>query len=56
MTKRLPFLFTRKLKILPIFLAHIDHLWTSTSLDVQDLKTIIMPGSDHKAFLFTLDL
>lgn len=54
MTKRLPFLFTRKLKILPIFLAHIDHLWTSPSLDVQDLKTITIPGSDHKAFLFTL--
>ena len=55
-TKRLPFLFTRKLKELPLFQAHIDHLWTTSSLSVQNLKAITMPGSDHKAFLFALQL
>lgn len=55
-TKRIPFLFTRGLKGLPLFQAHIDHLWTSSSLKVQTFETISMPGSDHKAFLFTIQL
>lgn len=54
-TKRIPFLFTWKFKELPLFLAHIDHLWTSTSLDVQHMQVLPLPGSDHKAFLFSLD-
>jgi len=53
-TKRLPFLFTWKLKELPIFQAHIDHLRTTSSVSVQSLKAVTMPGSDHKAFLFTI--
>jgi endonuclease/exonuclease/phosphatase family metal-dependent hydrolase len=56
MTKYIPFLFTRKLTLFPLIQAHIDHLWTSSSLTVKNLKTITLPGSDHKAFLFTLDL
>lgn len=56
MTKRLPFLFTWKFKIFPLFQAHIDHVWTSSSLIVKNLRSISMPGSDHKAFLFTLQL
>jgi endonuclease/exonuclease/phosphatase (EEP) superfamily protein YafD len=55
-TKRIPFLFTRRLKEFPLFQAHIDHLWTTPSLTVQDLKILPMPGSDHRAFLFTLKL
>ncbi len=51
-TKILPFLTTRRLKEMPIFQAHIDHVWASPTLDVQWLQTIKMPGSDHKAFLF----
>jgi hypothetical protein len=31
-------------------------LWTSTSLTMQSLKTLTLPWSDHKAFLFTLQL
>jgi endonuclease/exonuclease/phosphatase family metal-dependent hydrolase len=53
-TKRIPFLFTRKFKYLPLFQAHIDHLRTSSSLMVESLETITMPGSDHRAFLFTI--
>jgi len=55
-TKRIPFLFTRRLKEFPVFQAHIDHLWTTPSLTVQDLRILVMPGSDHKAFLFTLSI
>lgn len=55
-TKRIPFLFTRKLTIFPLLQAHIDHVWTSPSLIVENLKTIPLLGSDHKAFLFTLQL
>ena len=54
MTKYIPFLFTRKLSLFPLVQAHIDHLWASSSLTVQNLKSITLPGSDHKAFLFTL--
>lgn len=53
-TKRFPFLLTRRLKFFPMFKAHIDHLWTSSWLHVQNLKILTLPGSDHKAFLFTL--
>ena len=55
-TQGIPFLFTRKFKTFPLFRAHIDHLWTSSSLTVQNLEAITMPGSDHKAFLFTISL
>ncbi len=55
-TKRIPFLFTRRFKEFPLFQAHIDHVWTTPSLAVQSLKTITLPGSDHRAFLFTIDL
>jgi hypothetical protein len=39
-----------------LFQAHIDHLWTSPSLTVQNFQTIMLPWSDHKAFLFTVQL
>lgn len=55
-TKHIPFLFTWRLKPLPIFQAHIDHLWTSPSLNTQNVKIIKLPWSDHKAFLFTISL
>jgi len=55
-TKNTPFLFTRKLKELPLFLAHIDHLWTTPSFIIPTFTPVTLPGSDHKAFLFTLQL
>ena len=42
-TKRVPFLFTRRFKELPLFFAHIDHLWTSSSIHVEDLKILSLP-------------
>lgn len=42
-TKRLPFLFTRRFKEFPLFQAHIDHLWASPSLHVENLKSISLP-------------
>ena len=53
-TSRIPFLFTRKFKEIPLFLAHIDHLFTTASIIVHKLDVITIPGSDHKGFLFTL--
>lgn len=55
-TARIPFLFTWAFKEFPVFQAHIDHLWTTSSLTVQNLNVITMPWSDHKAFLFTITL
>ncbi|EKD24889.1 MAG: hypothetical protein ACD_80C00145G0023 [uncultured bacterium (gcode 4)] len=55
-TKRIPFLFTRRFKELPLFFVHIDHLLTTPSLNVNRFQTFTMPWSDHKAFLFTLGL
>ena len=54
MTSRLPFLFTWRAKYFPFLFAHIDHLRTSQSLHIQNLKAIDMPGSDHQALLFTI--
>ncbi|MEI6773798.1 MAG: endonuclease/exonuclease/phosphatase family protein [bacterium] len=42
-TKRAPFLFTRAFKMLPLFQAHIDHVWTSAPLRVEYFKVITMP-------------
>lgn len=55
-TRRIPFLFTRRLRSLPIVQAHIDHLWTTPSLTTQNFESISMPWSDHKAFLFTVQI
>lgn len=55
-TTSIPFLTTRKLKQFPLFQAHIDHLWTTPSIGVQGLEAVSLPWSDHKAFLFTLQM
>lgn len=55
-TARVPFLFTRKFKRFPLFQAHIDHLWTTASLDIPVFEVVSFPDSDHKWFLFTLQL
>lgn len=53
-TQHTPLIFTRSFKEFPLFFAHIDHLWASSWLNVQNFKVIPMPWSDHKSFLFTL--
>lgn len=55
-TARIPFLFTRRFKQLPLFFSHIDQLFTTTSVIVENLDVITIPGSDHKGFLFTIGL
>lgn len=55
-TKRIPFLFTRSLKEFPLFHAHIDHLWATPSLIIPHLEVLPVPWSDHKAFLFSLQV
>jgi len=55
-SSRIPFLFTWKLMWLPLFQAHIDHVWVSNSLHVPFLRSVRIPGSDHKGFLFELGL
>lgn len=42
-TQHIPFLFTRKLKVAPLFLAHIDHLWVSDSAMVSSLVPVTIP-------------
>ena len=42
-TSRIPFLFTWRFKELPIFLAHIDHLWTTSSVVVNSLHVLTLP-------------
>jgi len=49
-----PLFFTRQFWWLPLFYAHIDHLWTSPSFAISPFKTITIPWSDHKWFLFTV--
>jgi len=55
-TQRIPFLFTRNFKPFPLLKAHIDHLWATPSLTIEQLTSLPLPGSDHKAFLFTIQL
>jgi endonuclease/exonuclease/phosphatase (EEP) superfamily protein YafD len=52
-TEQVSVLFTRRLFYLPLVWSHIDHLWASTGL-VQDFRTVYLPGSDHRGFVFTL--
>lgn len=53
-TKQFPVLFTRNLRKLPFVEAHIDHLRVSSGVTVTDLRSVVMPGSDHKAYLFDI--
>jgi len=55
-TSRIPFLLSRRLKEFPLFQAHIDHIRTSNSLDISHLRALTIPGSDHKGFLFTIQM
>jgi len=54
-TREFPTLFTRKFFQLPIFRAHIDHLRTNDINTIQDIKTVKIPGSDHKWLVFTVN-
>jgi endonuclease/exonuclease/phosphatase (EEP) superfamily protein YafD len=53
-TKQFPVLFTRNLRKLPFVEAHIDHLRVSSGVTVTDLRSVVMPGSDHKAYIFDI--
>jgi endonuclease/exonuclease/phosphatase (EEP) superfamily protein YafD len=53
-TQKFPFLFTRRFFSLPLLQAHIDHLWISSGVQLDTLKSVIMPGSDHKAYVFDI--
>lgn len=53
-TRKLPIVFTRELARIPLFRAHIDHVWTNDINIIQDIKTVKIPGSDHKWIVFTI--
>ena len=40
--------------IFNIFAAHIDHLFSNHPENIQELKVIHLPGSDHKGFVFSI--
>lgn len=53
-TRQFPIVFTRTFAQLPIFRAHIDHIRSNDADSVQEIKTVKIPGSDHKWFTFTI--
>lgn len=55
-TKTIPFLFTWKYKIFPLAQAHIDHIRSTDSVQIDTIDTLTIPGSDHKGFLFTIKM
>lgn len=48
--------FTRCLKEEPWICSHIDHLFLSEKLQLESLKVKKVPGSDHRAMIFTIVL
>lgn len=40
---------------LPILWSHIDQLFISPSIKIQNLKSIQIPGSDHRGFVFDVE-
>lgn len=53
-TKKIPFLFTWSFRYLPIFKSHIDQLRSTSWVDITNLKSITIPGSDHKWMIFEI--
>jgi len=53
-TRDFPILFTWRLFNAPIFWSHIDYLWVSSWIDIYGLKSVKIPWSDHKGFIFKL--
>jgi len=47
-TRSFPILFTRRLVPLPLFWAHIDHLFVNKEVRIKDLHVVTVPGSDHR--------
>ena len=40
---------------LPLLRSHIDHLFISPNVNIQNLKSIQIPGSDHRGFVFDIE-
>lgn len=53
-TKKIPFLFTRTFKQLPIFKSQIDQLRSTKTVNIENLRDIEIQGSDHKWFSFVI--
>lgn len=53
-SRQFPFLFTWKLKQLPIFYSHIDHIRSDNPETISNLHTINIPWSDHKGYTIYL--
>ncbi len=51
LTKNFTISFTWGIKYLPFLSAHIDHIFVSDNLRVNNIKKINIPGSDHDGFL-----
>ncbi len=47
--------FTRCMKDHPTICSHIDHLFLSRTLDLKKLEVKKVPGSDHRALVFTVE-
>ena len=39
----------------PLLRSHIDHLFISPNVKIQNLKSIQIPGSDHRGFVFDIE-
>lgn len=48
-----PILFTRRIYRLPLIWAHIDQLFVQ-NIFVERLQSLSIPGSDHRAYSFTI--
>ncbi len=53
-TRSFPLLFTRKLTSIPLFWAHIDHIFANKLVSIKDIHLVDIPGSDHKGFSFLI--
>lgn len=51
-TRSFPILFTWTNLSLPIFWAHIDHVFVNKLVNIKNLHLVDLPGSDHRWFTF----
>jgi hypothetical protein len=51
-TRCFPILFTWRSLSLPLFWAHIDHVFINKHIGISDLENISIPWSDHRGFSF----
>ena len=54
-TARFPIVFSRRLKWVPLFWSHIDHVFSTDTDAIGYMEQVDVPGSDHLGYYFIVE-